>query len=247
MDNANIVSFNGPDQTYVANFNSSITIQNIGDTTWTANGSYRLGSKDPQDNTFWGTNRLLMPITVYPGQEFILSSSITAPDNFGIHSFSWQMVHDGVAWFGNVLPASITIIPYVILPPPTSDPNDELAVAIFNTGPYIMDGAVKRAYWCNSTGRDLKIVKSYLWTGVDTDGVGDCHVQINRVSDYNLVHMFQWDHYANPTAPHNSLLYHDYIRLNNGDSLELTYVANPADMSLQHRAHNVGIIWVKYI
>lgn len=101
-NSASFVSQNMPSsmntgQTYTA----SVTMKNTGTNTWTAAGLYRLGSQNPQDNTSWaGTNRVILNTSVAPGQQYTFTFPAKAPAVPGTHNFQWQMVQDGVEWFG---------------------------------------------------------------------------------------------------------------------------------------------------
>ena len=80
----------------------SVTMRNPGPTTWTAASNYKLGSSDPRDNMNWGMNRVLMGggDSIAPGQNKTFTFNITAPAIAGTYAFQWQMVQDGVEWFG---------------------------------------------------------------------------------------------------------------------------------------------------
>jgi hypothetical protein len=82
----------------------SVTMRNVGFTTWTAGQFYRLGSQDPQDNTTWGLNRVQLPGPVAPGQEVTFTFTVTAPTTPGTYHFQWRMVEEGVQWFGAFTP-----------------------------------------------------------------------------------------------------------------------------------------------
>jgi hypothetical protein len=77
---------------------------NTGSTTWETSGPtpYNLGSQNPADNTNWGLFRISIAGTVPPGAVYSFCTSLTAPLTAGPYNFQWQMVHDGVAWFGNL-------------------------------------------------------------------------------------------------------------------------------------------------
>lgn len=81
---------------------ASVTVlaTNLGSTTWTPAGQYRLGSADPQDNTNWGRNRAELPGSVLPRFSSALTFDVTAPAAAGTYDFSWQMVREMVHWFG---------------------------------------------------------------------------------------------------------------------------------------------------
>jgi hypothetical protein len=82
------------------NYTVSITLQNTGMNTWRASEGYQLGSQNPSDNSIWGLNRVNLPHDVAPGQPVIFNFNITAPMSPGFYDFQWQMLQNGVGWFG---------------------------------------------------------------------------------------------------------------------------------------------------
>ncbi len=76
----------------------SVTMKNNGTATWTSAGAtpYNLGV----DNTTWGFGRVKLPGAVSRGGLVTFNFTVTAPTTPGIYNFQWQMVHDGVTWFG---------------------------------------------------------------------------------------------------------------------------------------------------
>lgn len=78
---------------------ASVTMRNLGTTTWTAAQGYRLGSQSPQDNTTWGTARQELPNEVPPGAETTFSFTIPAPHTPSA-MFQWRMLQEGQEWFG---------------------------------------------------------------------------------------------------------------------------------------------------
>ncbi|HEY6746507.1 MAG TPA: patatin-like phospholipase family protein [Mycobacteriales bacterium] len=78
---------------------ASVTMRNTGTTTWTAAEAYALGSQQPQDNLVWGTGRVGLPGPVPPGTEVTFAFPVTVPAPPEA-LFAWQMVQDGVEWFG---------------------------------------------------------------------------------------------------------------------------------------------------
>lgn len=82
-----------------------VDVVNTGSTIWTPGQSYRLGSQAPQDNTNWGRNRTDLPwAEVNPGQRVSFNFNATVPAVPGTYAFCWQMVRDGVHWFGRTSP-----------------------------------------------------------------------------------------------------------------------------------------------
>ncbi|MBO0861767.1 MAG: hypothetical protein J2P21_25420 [Chloracidobacterium sp.] len=78
----------------------TVTMLNQGTTTWTPGQLYRLGSQNPQDNGTWGGRISLPGASVSPGATATFSFMVTAPSSPGSYNFQWQMVQDGVEWFG---------------------------------------------------------------------------------------------------------------------------------------------------
>ena len=87
------------------------TVRNTGNVPWTAGAGYRLGSQSPQDNTKWGTSRIPLPGPVAIGAQVTFTFSVTAPTTPGSHAFQWQMLQEGVQWFGEPTPVrTITVV-----------------------------------------------------------------------------------------------------------------------------------------
>lgn len=115
-NNANFVSQVVP-TTMIAGqkYNSTVTMTNNGTSTWSANSTYKLGTQNPQDNTTWtGGNRVTLPISVAPGQQYSFNIPITAPAA-GTYNFQWKMIQDGVGFFG----AASTNVSVTVNPPVT--------------------------------------------------------------------------------------------------------------------------------
>ncbi len=81
-------------------YSVSVTMKNTGTSFWTSIANYRLGAYNPQDNTTWGMNRVALPGKVFPGNSVTFSFNVTAPSTPGTYNFQWNMVQDGVEWFG---------------------------------------------------------------------------------------------------------------------------------------------------
>ncbi|MBI5534382.1 MAG: hypothetical protein HY898_16785 [Deltaproteobacteria bacterium] len=106
-NNAAFVSQNVPATVQAgAQFAADITLQNTGDTTWTQASGYYLGSQNPQDNMTWGTNRFAMnpADSIAPGASYAFHATLTAPSQPGDYAFQWQVLQDGVEWFGQMTP-----------------------------------------------------------------------------------------------------------------------------------------------
>jgi len=88
-------------------YSVSVTMENNGASTWTESGKYRLGSQNPQDNGSWGINRIVLNnqdhIEPIDNNQKTFTFIVTAPSTPGTYNFQWQMVQDGVEWFGEKL------------------------------------------------------------------------------------------------------------------------------------------------
>jgi choice-of-anchor B domain-containing protein len=77
----------------------SVTMRNTGTNTWTP-GSYVLGSQNPHENRNWGPSRVSLSGSVAPGQDAVVSWTVTAPVVAGQYNFQWRLLNVGVEWFG---------------------------------------------------------------------------------------------------------------------------------------------------
>jgi hypothetical protein len=114
----------GPGSTFPV----SITLKNEGLVPWTPAERYRLGARNPTDNTTWGLARVdLSPVeSIPPGAEKTFTFNAEAPNTFGIYKFQWQMVHDDARlWFGSATPNIDIVVdglpPAVALTTPTAN------------------------------------------------------------------------------------------------------------------------------
>jgi hypothetical protein len=117
-------------------FHVEIRFKNTGNTVWSAGNLYSLGSQNPQDNNTWGINRISLPYDVAPGNEVSFVADLTAPTTPGTYNFQWQMVQDGVEWFGEL---SENVVVNVVQNPNTPQEIQLIADAKFQTGFNIVD------------------------------------------------------------------------------------------------------------
>ena len=80
-----------------------VTFKNSGETAWTREQLFNLGSMAPQDNQTWGFQRVQLEPgeVINPGDTKTFKFAITAPTQPGTYNFRWMMVQDKVAWFGD--------------------------------------------------------------------------------------------------------------------------------------------------
>jgi hypothetical protein len=95
---------------------ASITVKNMGSNTWSV-ADYKLGSQNPQDNNFWGLNRLSLPAPVAPGGQATIDFTVTAPSSAGTYNFQWQMIRLSSGFFGTTLPNTTINVVQPVSPP----------------------------------------------------------------------------------------------------------------------------------
>jgi len=107
----NVPSVVSPGQTFPV----SITFKNIGTQAWTSFGltnKYKLGSQNSQNNSIWGLQRVDLPvIAVSPTTGIVTFNFIaTAPTTPGSYNFQWQMLQEGLRWFGETTPNKVITV-----------------------------------------------------------------------------------------------------------------------------------------
>lgn len=104
---AQFVSHNMPTSVEASKtINVSVTMANVGTTTWNAGQLYRIGSRSPDNNTTWGINRVTVPHNVPPGSSHTFVLPITTPATGGNYTFHWCMLRENVEWFSRTNPCN---------------------------------------------------------------------------------------------------------------------------------------------
>jgi len=90
---------------------ASITVQNAGDSVWTRDALYKLGTVADED-PFHGSTRAYLDdgVAVAPGDEHTFELELTAPEAEGSYLTDWQMVLENVHWFGEVLEVTVDVV-----------------------------------------------------------------------------------------------------------------------------------------
>jgi hypothetical protein len=82
----------------------TMTMKNVGTTTWTTADGYKLVSQRPTNfSTTWGTSQVSLPGPVPPGSQVTVAFPITSPAAAGVYDFEWVMEQNGAA-FGDFSP-----------------------------------------------------------------------------------------------------------------------------------------------
>ncbi len=94
-----------------ATFAASVTLRNTGTATWTRAGGYKLGTVDDTDPFYVADTRIWLPegTSVAPGESWTFEFALTGPRTTGSQLTDWQMVHEGIGWFGDVASAVVDV------------------------------------------------------------------------------------------------------------------------------------------
>jgi hypothetical protein len=76
-----------------------VRLKNRGRQTWNERELFRLGGLADAERT-WGTARVYLPSAIPPGVEATFRFKVVAPSVPGTYVFQWQMVQEGMRWFG---------------------------------------------------------------------------------------------------------------------------------------------------
>ncbi len=151
----------------------SVTMANAGSTTWTSVGNYKLSSQVPQDNTYWGINRVSLPSSVAPATNAVFAFNAVAPTTTGNYNFEWEMTQDGgIGPFGMLTPpvaiavtskAALGYLDY------NNDDKTDLAVWRPSTKQWLIDtnlnGTVDNTYTFGQTTSDIPVPGDYNGDG----------------------------------------------------------------------------------
>ena len=176
-NNASVVSVSVPGTVGLGkSFTATVVMNNNGGTAWTTAGSYRLGSQDPQDNTTWtGSNRVgLQQDPVNAGANATFTFTCTAPSTAGTYAFDWQMVQDGVQWFGAKATANIVVAAI----------NDASVVSISAPSPVLAGQVFSATVTMNNNG-------NLAWTSAGNYHLGSQSPQDNTTWGFGRVNLQQ--------------------------------------------------------
>lgn len=115
---AKILWDNIPNEMYPGEtYNVIVVMRNEGNIQWNAANNFKLGQQD-SDPVIFGSNRYLIDDTqneipeyggIFNGRPITFNIQITAPNAEGAYLNHYQMLQEGVTWFGEILTKSITV------------------------------------------------------------------------------------------------------------------------------------------
>ena len=88
-----------------------VVVRNTGSETWTREAGYKLGTVDDSDDFYQLDTRIWLPeeASIAPGETWTFEITLIAPGTEAEYTTDWQMVHEGVRWFGETTEADINV------------------------------------------------------------------------------------------------------------------------------------------
>ena len=86
----------------------TVTVKNTGETCWNAE-TFKLGAVGDSD-PFADIRNLMAPrMTVMPNQNYTFRFALKAPSEPGTYTTDWQMTHERVRWFGDIVSKQVCV------------------------------------------------------------------------------------------------------------------------------------------
>jgi hypothetical protein len=103
---------------------ANVTVRNTGTATWSDAAGYKLGAVGDSDPFYNGTRVSLGSDTVAPGATYVFTLQLVAPVTPGTVTTDWQMVREGVHWFGGKASSDVDVACTMLDPVPDAGPMD---------------------------------------------------------------------------------------------------------------------------
>ena len=87
----------------------TVTVRNEGTNTWTMNDNYKLGAVGNSDPFAINRSLLASGDAIASGQTKTFTFTMTAPSTPGCYQSDWQMLQEGVVWFGQKIDVEIMV------------------------------------------------------------------------------------------------------------------------------------------
>lgn len=90
---------------------AQVVVRNTGQSIWTREAGFKLGVVEDEDPFYGPDTRVwLSPdVSIPPGGSHAFSFTMVAPQQEGTFTTDWQMVHEGVRWFGETVVQSVQV------------------------------------------------------------------------------------------------------------------------------------------
>ena len=90
----------------------AVLVENIGESTWTRADGFKLGAVNDDDPLFDSNDvRVWMDedAVVRPGEQYRFGIDLRGRGQEAVETTDWQMVHEGVRWFGQIASAEVSV------------------------------------------------------------------------------------------------------------------------------------------
>ncbi|MBI5389134.1 Ig-like domain-containing protein, partial [Candidatus Woesearchaeota archaeon] len=149
----------------------SLTMKNTGAVTWTLQEQYRLGAVGDADPfTTALRHDLNSGESIVPGQTKRFDFTLTAPQLGGVYTTDWQMLQEGVAWFGDVFAKNIVV---------SDSQNPTSPVISSSSHPVLIPTPATTAVFTWTAGTDCSGIEGYSYA---LDALPDNNIDVNQPS-----------------------------------------------------------------
>lgn len=184
----------------------SVQFRNTGTTTWSPSGSnpVRLGTQNPRDRSspFYTAGNWIsanrpanVNTTVAPGGTASFNFILTGPRGYGNYSESYQLLQEGVTWFGPTVSFNIQVVPWDLVYDNTSG-NFSVSGG-WSTGTMATDKYGSNYHWISTSPSSTAYARWFL--NAPIDGAYDVYVWWSQGSNRSTQARYEVAH-ANGTS-----------------------------------------------
>jgi len=163
------------------NYAVSITLRNRG-VVWNTTRGFNLGAAGDSD-PFTATTRHAVSGEVRPGQTYTFNFTLTAPLVSGPYTTDWQMLREGVAWFGATVSRQVLVIG---VPAIIRQPVDQ-TVYLTDTATFTVDAAGSGTLTYQWQKNRANLAEDGHYIGVNTNTLRVTNVLLDDMAAYRCV------------------------------------------------------------
>lgn len=184
-----------------------LSFRNTGDITWQPTGAnpVRLGTQNPRDRfspfytprTWISPNRPTSVSAVTPPEAYgYFDFTLTAPERYGTYEESYQLVREGVTWFGPIVTFRIDVVPWDIV---LDNVSENFSVwGTWNTGTTAPGKYGADYRWTSTSLNSTAYARWYL--NVPLDGYYDVYAWWSQGSNRSTAAQYEIVHRAGKTV-----------------------------------------------
>jgi len=151
-------------ESYIA----TVEMRNIGTNTWTRADGYKLGAVNDSDSLYGPDTRVWLPesVAIAPGESHMFDFVMQAPEAAASYLTDWQMVHEGVRWFGESTTEAVAVT--CSQAQTTCDPLTQPTLESGFANKSVQGGSFSASGWQTTSGSDQLVLE--LASGVSSSG-----------------------------------------------------------------------------